>query len=367
MGYGGGGMIGFDFEPFGHLSVEEADQLIHKECFEELCENFPSRNRHWNLFPVCRDAQAAKIPFEEGYPLIAHALETKGGRPEGHNEIKDVWNWCATKGLTKNKIGEESKANENPTFPEHNEVEAENILGLYEKRLAKLGKKSYRTMEEFGNETPSVRMETRKGYLGSHKCLSILFADDPMLCYARKPYDFVTEYLSNMRNLNGYNLVCPNRYLKKYGKKAEYVGLPDEEVPKEGWSQHTKDNVGEKEYQVVAFDNASFDYQCRAIFFLRKFLPLGMLLHSGNKSAHAWFSVRGVDSQYVEDFFKLACLLGADPSMWDSFMLVRMPNVIRNDSKVRDKLQEVYFLVPPEEQTTCPITKGMEFDMPIVG
>ena len=37
MGYGGGGMIGFDFEPYGHHTVEEADRLIHKECFEEQC------------------------------------------------------------------------------------------------------------------------------------------------------------------------------------------------------------------------------------------------------------------------------------------------------------------------------------------
>ena len=110
--------MGFDFEPYGHLTVEEADQLIHKECFEEQCENFPSQKRHFNIFPVCRVAQAAKISFEEGYPLIVHALETKGGRPEQPNEIKKVWDWCLNNSLTKNKIGEESKANENPTFPE---------------------------------------------------------------------------------------------------------------------------------------------------------------------------------------------------------------------------------------------------------
>ena len=42
MGYGGGGMIGFDFEPFGHLSVEEADQLIHKN----VSRNSVKTSRH---------------------------------------------------------------------------------------------------------------------------------------------------------------------------------------------------------------------------------------------------------------------------------------------------------------------------------
>ena len=68
-----------EFTPFGTLSMEEADQLINKEWFHDLLENFPNKDRHFHLFPICRAALKANVSIEEAEPLILKALEKVGG------------------------------------------------------------------------------------------------------------------------------------------------------------------------------------------------------------------------------------------------------------------------------------------------
>ena len=76
--------------------------------------------------------------------------------------------------------------------------------------------------------------------------------------------------------------------------------------------------------------------------------------------------VKGQDIEFVEDFFNLAHCLGADPVMWNTWQFARMPNVKRNDHKVRDVEQKVHFIAKPEDQRTCPLTEGIDFPMPIL-
>ena len=78
-------------------------------------------------------------------------------------------------------------------------------------------------------------------------------------------------------------------------------------------------------------------------------LRVAMVVFSGNKSIHFWFSVKGQKAEYVEDFFNLAHCLGADPVMWNTWQFARMPNVKRNDHKVRDVEQKVHFIAKPED------------------
>ena len=117
-----------EFTPFGTLSMEEADQLINKEWFHDLLENFPNKDRHFHLFPICRAALKANVSIEEAEPLILKALEKVGGRTEQPNEIKEVFNWCAVNNLTKGKTGEQSEANKRPIFSEYDEIKSEKIL-----------------------------------------------------------------------------------------------------------------------------------------------------------------------------------------------------------------------------------------------
>jgi hypothetical protein len=58
-----------------------------------------------------------------------------------------------------------------------------------------------------------------------------------------------------------------------------------------------------------------------------------MVLHSGNKSLHGWFSCQGADTETHHEFFKYAVSLGADRATWRLNQLVRLPDGQRDNGK----------------------------------
>ena len=349
-----------DFNLFGYGSIEERDREEKQEWFWNSVKNFHCKYRHTQVLECTMRAIEAGLPLSMVEPEILKALREKGGREEQPNEIKNAYNSWAVKARSGNhKTGATSWR-----WHQHDPVKAKKFLENYEKGIGKLGINLYSKPDEFTKECPSLLKEK----LEARRCVQTLFPEgDPMLCLAKAVTNFHTDYLSNFSSLAPYQHLCPNRYTKLKGRKASACDwLDDKDIPEEDWSAHTKDNVGPKEYQVVEFDDSPIEYQCRAISFLRKFLPLAMVMFSGNKSLHAWFAVRNDDAEYVRDFFNLACCLGADATLWEEYMFARMPNVYRNDSKARGVLQEVYFIAHPDEQTICPLSKGMHYDIPLV-
>lgn len=49
------------------------------------------------------------------------------------------------------------------------------------------------------------------------------------------------------------------------------------------------------------------------------------VVHSGGKSLHGWFDVRGVDDAALDSWFRVAVRLGADPATFCPCQLVRLP------------------------------------------
>ena len=101
-------------------------------------------------------------------------------------------------------------------------------------------------------------------------------------------------------------------------------------------------NTGPRHYLVVEFDQGSFDQHAALLWHLRKFAPLMICVHSGGKSLHGWFFVADESEPVIEEFFRYAVSLGADPATWTRCQLVRMPDGQRDNGK----RQRVVFFDP---------------------
>lgn len=127
--------------------------------------------------------------------------------------------------------------------------------------------------------------------------------------------------------------------------------------PVTGLPGPTKDNrssrradscIASFRYAVLEFDGLDIETQLK--FFVGARLPLVALIHSGNKSIHAWLEVNGVaDAEqwevHVERtlFERLLKPLGVDPSCKNEARLSRIPGHRRRDSK---QLQALLWLSP---------------------
>jgi hypothetical protein len=107
-------------------------------------------------------------------------------------------------------------------------------------------------------------------------------------------------------------------------------------------SVHCLGNTGARRYLVVEFDGGTLDEQAALIVYLGTLASLVLVVFSGAKSLHAWFSVKGIAD--VEEFFVIACRLGADPATWTPCQFVRMPGGTRSGGA----RQRVYWFNPKE-------------------
>jgi len=83
---------------------------------------------------------------------------------------------------------------------------------------------------------------------------------------------------------------------------------------------------------------------------LAKYGPLVLVVHSGNKSLHGWFSCRGQSDERQAKFFRYAASLGADPRTWSKSQFVRMPDGTRDNGT----LQRVYYCNPTKISQEVP-------------
>jgi hypothetical protein len=104
-------------------------------------------------------------------------------------------------------------------------------------------------------------------------------------------------------------------------------------------------NVAMRRWIVAEFDDAtkSKAEQAKLVTTLARALPLGMLVDSGGKSLHGWFYCEGFAEGDVDRFFRVACVLGADPSRWDPCGWVRMPGGLRRKTDGTTVRQKIVF------------------------
>jgi hypothetical protein len=91
---------------------------------------------------------------------------------------------------------------------------------------------------------------------------------------------------------------------------------------------------------VCEFDSGEVDDHAALLIHLGGYAPLVCAVHSGGKSLHGWFYVRGQLDEKMLRFFRYAVSLGADPATWTRSQFVRMPDGVRDDGK----RQTVFFL-----------------------
>lgn len=91
--------------------------------------------------------------------------------------------------------------------------------------------------------------------------------------------------------------------------------------------------IYESDIEGIAYN---FDLQSGLISRLMKILPLKMVVHSGNKSLHAWFNCAGQDPERLQEFTKMGILLGADSAVFRPNQLVRTPLVYRDNETIQD-------------------------------
>jgi hypothetical protein len=86
-------------------------------------------------------------------------------------------------------------------------------------------------------------------------------------------------------------------------------------------------NIGERLYVVVEFDQGGWDQQLKLLHYLsNKAFRLVLIVYSGGKSLHGWFTCYDQTEHKVKSFCRLACKLGADKTTRSPSQWVRMPN-----------------------------------------
>lgn len=85
-------------------------------------------------------------------------------------------------------------------------------------------------------------------------------------------------------------------------------------------------------YQIIEFDQGTLEEQAAILSALNHpQSPLVLVVWSGSKSLHGWYSVSALSEEDKKSFFASACSLGADNSLWDQCKLVRMPGGLRSN------------------------------------
>lgn len=157
-----------------------------------------------------------------------------------------------------------------------------------------------------------------------------LFPGAPWLCIGSSAYSFETVRKRDLffapttrrqpaYDLHSLPLIVPSPMRAKYGKTQ---GGKD--------SQHTLDATGPRRFIVVEFDKIGLDEQPSLIVELAQYLPLVLVVYSGNRSLHSWFFVEDMEEAVIQRWFRFAVALGADRQLWTRSQFVRMPGGTRH-------------------------------------
>jgi hypothetical protein len=156
---------------------------------------------------------------------------------------------------------------------------------------------------------------------GAEELIDLLFPGDPLLCCARRLQTAYTTKRSAWRgNLARMQFVVPS-------PMSAETGLTQDKRK----SRRCLNNTGPRRYLVVEQDSGTPDEQASILLHLAQQAPMAMVLTSGGKSLHGWFSCRGASEQKLRAFFDYAVMLGADPATWTPCQFVRMPEGQRDN------------------------------------
>jgi hypothetical protein len=157
---------------------------------------------------------------------------------------------------------------------------------------------------------------------------------NPLLCVSRTKFRAVTKRREFLRGrLREFRFIVPSP-----------MSAPRARTRDGRMSERTLENTGPRRYLVCEsdYEGASLDDHCAVVGHLALYLPLVMVVFSGGKSLHAWYSSAGKDEPWLRRFFSYAVSLGCDPITWTPCQLVRMP-AGRRDTGAE---QPVYYFNP---------------------
>lgn len=158
--------------------------------------------------------------------------------------------------------------------------------------------------------------------------LELLFPDPQgLVCVGKSAYEFHTARLNQFKDLTKCQFIVPCYMTKRKGLTQD---------GKE--SMHCLDNCGPRRFCVCDFDEPASDIHASIIWHLKDIADLVLVLSSGGKSLHAWFSVPDEDES---EFWKAAIQCGADAAlMRNRSSFVRMPEGTRDNGRVQ---RTIYF------------------------
>jgi hypothetical protein len=157
----------------------------------------------------------------------------------------------------------------------------------------------------------------------TERIIDALFLGNPLLCVAQTRWNAATRPRETWRgHLARLPYMVPNPMRAKIG-----INQDGER------SERCLDNVGPRRYLVIDQDQGygTEDEQAAVIRYLAKCLRLVLVVHSGGKSLHAWFTVAGLTEQRVDQFMNLASRLGADNALRCPCQLARIPDGTREN------------------------------------
>ena len=97
----------------------------------------------------------------------------------------------------------------------------------------------------------------------------------------------------------------------------------------------------ERRYLVLEWDQGTRNEHAKLIAYMAQRGPLVMIVDSGGKSLHAWFSAIDASEAELEWFFGEACELGAEQKIWNLNAYVRLPGGWRPGKQRRQRI--IYF------------------------
>jgi len=175
-------------------------------------------------------------------------------------------------------------------------------------------------------------IQTDSNATDAEHIVDVLFPRDALLCVGTDSRHPQTKPREELRGALGQlQFIVPSPMTAIEGRTKEGRISP-----------RSLNNTGPRRFLIVEFDSGPVDAHAAIIGHLSERGPLVMVVHSGKKSLHAWFSTSGQPDDRVLSFFSHAVSLGADPATWTPCQFVRMPEG-RRDNGIR---QVTWFLNP---------------------
>jgi len=276
------------------------------------------------IFRVARALHWFYADKQEMAAVIARAAEGCGREvPLGEIEVA-IMNSEASAWMPGGKKACTQSQSYRPPWPARNEEQIEAVVAASDVAgLADLW------------EASPIRFEDE---VMTEELVDDLFPGNPLLCCGR---DLKTHVGTGTREelrgqLAGLQFIVPSPMTAEEGRRKA-----DGEL-----SVRTLENTGPRRFLVIEFDHGTIDSHAALLWHLARLAPLVMVVHSGGKSLHGWFSCAGADEAMQLKFMRFAVSLGADHATWTRCQFVRMPDGLRPRRGAGPVRQQVYHFNP---------------------